>query len=97
MGEMKKISLTEGTEVELRGLKVIVYSPVFDKYIALQDKFSAFEKMRDTKKQTKAAIDMLYDMLSEDNKDLTKEVISAKFTMEAFIKIIQIAFGMVQE
>ena len=91
--EMKKIVVSEGTIVSIRGTEVNVYSPVFDKYIDIQDKFAKFEKITDSKKQTEAAIEMLYDLLEPYNKGITKEKIKATFTMEAFMTVIRIAFN----
>ncbi len=91
--EMKKVTVSEGTIVSIRGTEVEVYAPVFDKYIEIQDKFAKFEKITDRKKQTEAAIEMLYDLLEPYNKGITKEKIKATFTMEAFMTVIRIAFN----
>lgn len=93
MEEMKKISLSQGTEVEIRGLTVKVYAPTFEKFVALQEQLAKFEKVTDVREQMEAAVEILYSLLNPYNPTLSKEDIKAKFTMEAFTHIITLAFG----
>jgi len=86
----EKINLSPTTELEIGSFILKVKPLSIKKIVEISPKLTSLEKITDLKKQAEAMIEICYEILKDLN-GVTKEQLYDILTLEACVKIIQIA------
>jgi len=89
----EKIVLSKIVEVQINNKVYKVGSLSMAKLIEISPKVDKLGKVKEISKQIELFVDILYDILKEYNEGITKEQIKNEITVEAGIKILQMATG----
>ena len=89
----EKIVLSKVVEVQINNKVYKVGSLSMAKLIEISPKIDKLAKVREIDKQVELFTEILYDILSEYNEGITKDQIKKEITVEAGIKILQMATG----
>ena len=89
----KKIVLSESVELEVRGKVLKVLPLSIGKMLEISPKMAKAEKITDIAKQAEIFLAVAYDILKYSGNDVKKEELKDILTLEAVIKITQIAMG----
>lgn len=90
----EKINLAEGQEYGLRGgVTIIVYPASLEQIMKVTKQIDKLGKSDKLDSQVTLFADIIFDLISEDNPDIKKEVLSKYLSIQASIQILQTAMG----
>lgn len=91
------VNLSEAVTMKLRkGVTLKVYPASLEQISKVAPKISKLEKLEesaDLTEQIEAMLDVVYDLVKDDNEDITKETLRGCLTLQAGARIMQESLG----